>query len=75
MGVVGICRAFWHVKLYNTKIVQSFTYLSRVAVVHLNCVKQPIQKATQLLIAVLHHDDRFLLVSLLQILMSLCPRT
>ena len=35
MGVVGICRAFWHVKLYNTKIVQSFTYmlLCRSAVV------------------------------------------
>ena len=27
MGVVGICRAFLHVKLYNTKIVQFYLYL------------------------------------------------
>ena len=27
MGVVGICRAFWHVKLYNTQIVQFYLHV------------------------------------------------
>ena len=27
MGVLGICRAFWHVKLCNTKIVQFYLHV------------------------------------------------